>query len=197
MFLAVHLYVNLLMLKGNDGVAYANAVNFMTTNVIIKIFEYVLFISFGIHILIGILLKLSNWNLRPVRYKVKQKSETSFFSRYMIWTGLVILTFLIIHFSHFFFIRLGIVEKPVFASDKHDFYAMAVVLFAQPVYSWFYIVCIAVLGFHLYHAFQSFFQTLGLSNIKYFGLIKTAGALYSVIISAGFIVIPVYFLYFY
>ncbi len=195
-FLVVHLGINLLMLKGDSGAAFSKAVHFMSSSLFIKLFEYVLFAAFIIHMLIGVILQLRNWRVRPVRYKVAPKSDSSFFSRYMIWTGLLILTFLIIHFMHFYFVKLGIVAKPEIAADTHDFYPMAVALFSTPLYSWLYIVLFVVLGFHLYHAFQSFFQTLGFQHSKYFGWIKGIGAIYSIGISIGFIIIPVCFMFF-
>jgi succinate dehydrogenase / fumarate reductase, cytochrome b subunit len=196
-FLLVHLGINLLMLKCDNGLAFSEAVKFMSSSLFIKVFEYVLFAAFIIHIAIGIALKIQNWRVRPIQYKVAPKSDSSFFSKYMIWTGLAILTFLIIHFMHFYFVKLGIVAKPEVASNTHDFYPMAIALFSTPLYSWIYIALITSLGFHLYHAFQSFFQTIGFQHSKYFGIIKCIGAVYAIIISAGFNVIPVYFMFFY
>jgi succinate dehydrogenase / fumarate reductase, cytochrome b subunit len=195
-FLVVHLGINLLMLKGDNGFLFSKAVNFMTESVFIRLFEFVLFAAFIIHILIGAALKLYNWRARPVRYKVSPRSDSSFFSRYMIWTGLVIFTFLIIHFMNFYFVKLGFVDKPDVARHTHDFYRMAVALFQTPLYFWIYVVLIAFLGLHLYHAFQSFFQTLGFQHGKYFGWIKGIGAAYAIVISTGFIIIPVYFMFF-
>jgi len=196
-FLAVHLYINLLLIKGDGGVAFGEVVKFMSGNIFISIFEYVLFGALIIHFLIGIILKLQNWKARPVGYKVCQKSETSFFSKYQIYTGLIVVIFLVIHFLHFFFVKLGLVSLPEVAASRHDFYPMAIKLFTTPLYSWTYIILIAILGFHLYHAFQSFFQTIGFQHSKYFTAIKVIGALYSIVICAGFIVIPVYFMYFF
>ncbi len=196
-FLIIHLSINLLMIKGDNGFMFFKAARFMSENVFIKIFEYVLFAAIIIHILIGVALKINNWRVRPVRYKVATKSESSFFSRYMIWTGLAIFTFLIIHFMNFYFVKLGLVAKPEVARNTHDFYPMAVALFTTPLYSWIYIVLISIMGFHLYHAFQSFFQTLGFQHSKYFGAIKVIGAVYTICISLGFIIIPVYFIFFY
>jgi succinate dehydrogenase / fumarate reductase, cytochrome b subunit len=195
-FLVVHLGINLLMLKCDQGLAFSKAVHFMSSSLFIKVFEYVLFAAFIIHILIGVALKINNWRVRPVAYKVAPKSDSSFFSKYMIWTGLAIFTFLIIHFMNFYFVKLGLVAKPDVASDVHDFYSMAIALFSNPLYSSIYIILIATLGFHLYRAFQSFFQTIGFQHNKYFGLIKVIGAIYAIGISVGFIIIPVYFLFF-
>ena len=45
-----------------------------------------------------------------------------------------------------------------------------------------------VLGFHLWHAFQSAFQTLGLGSDK----IKSLGLLLCLILACGFGFLPVY-----
>jgi len=113
----------------------------------------------------------------------------------MIWTGLIIFTFLAIHFMNFYFVKLGLVPVPEGAADKHDFYNMVINLFASPVYSIIYIVLMLLLGFHLYHAFQSAFQTLGLNHNKYNCAIKVIAVIYALIISIGFSIIPVYFLF--
>ncbi len=194
-FLLLHLSINLTLLRGDNGGWYNDASNFMATNYIIKIFEIVLFGGFIIHIFYGIILTLKNWASRPVGYYKSNKSKTSFFSKYMIWTGLIIFTFLAIHFMNFYFVKLGIVPVPEGASDRHDFYHMVINLFASPVYSIIYIILMLLLGFHLYHAFQSAFQTLGLNHNKYNCTIKTISLIYALIISIGFSIIPVYFLF--
>ena len=63
-----------------------------------------------IHIIWGIYLQIQNWLARPVGYVSGNKSETSFFSRFMIWTGALFFTFLILHFFNFYFIKLGLVK---------------------------------------------------------------------------------------
>jgi succinate dehydrogenase / fumarate reductase cytochrome b subunit len=49
-----------------------------------------------------------------------------------------------------------------------------------------------VIAFHLWHGFESAFQTLGLNHRKYTPLIKTVGRMYSVVVPLGFAVIPVF-----
>jgi succinate dehydrogenase / fumarate reductase, cytochrome b subunit len=74
---------------------------------------------------------------------------------------------------------------------------MVVETFKNPFYSAIYIVSILFLGFHLKHAFQATFQSFGLNHDKYTPAIKVIGTLYAIVISAGFIIIPVYFLFLY
>ena len=59
------------------------------------------------------------------------KSETSFFSKFMIWTGAIILTFFILHLFNFYFIKLGIVK-----GNPEDFYSIAHNLFKIPAYDY-------------------------------------------------------------
>ena len=196
-FLIVHLSINLLLLLNDGGKAYGNTVHFMTTNFTIKIIEIFLFIGFILHILYGITLQIQNWIARPVGYKKCNHSQTSFFSKYMIYTGSIIFTFLILHFMNFFFVRLGFVNIPEGAKDSHDFYNMVITLFKNHFYSWIYIACMIFLGFHLYHALQSSFQTLGWHHPKYAPLTKAISLVYSIAISIGFAIIPIHFLYFF
>ncbi len=196
-FLLVHLGINLLLLRSDGGEWFSAAASFMSNNYIVKVFEIVLFGGFILHILYGIIITLQNWAARPVSYYKSNKSDTAFFSKYMIWTGLIVLIFLAIHFMNFYFVKLGLVPVPQGADDKHDFYHMAINLFQVPMYSYIYIVLMAVLGFHLNHAFQSAFQTFGLNHNKYNCAIKICAISYSIIVSVGFAIIPIYFLFFY
>jgi succinate dehydrogenase / fumarate reductase cytochrome b subunit len=196
LFLCVHLVINLLMLAGDEGAMFTTAAHFMGTNIFIKIFEVVLFGGFFLHMIVGVIVTLKNWKSRPVRYYKSNRSETSFFSKYMFHTGVIIGIFLLLHFLNFFFIKLGWVQPPA-GIEKEDFFPMAVLLFQNVWYSLIYIVFFIFLGFHLNHSIQSAFQTLGMNHNKYNYTIKVISAAYSIIIAAGFTVIPVYFMFFY
>jgi succinate dehydrogenase / fumarate reductase, cytochrome b subunit len=55
----------------------------------------------------------------------------------------------------------------------------------------FYVLSMVVLGFHLWHGFQSAFQSLGVNN-KFTPAIKLFGKIFSVIVPVLFAIIPVY-----
>jgi len=114
-----------------------------------------------------------------------QKSNTSFFSKFMIWTGGTIFIFLIIHFTNFYFIKLGFIE-----GDPENFHAVAYQLFSIPGYNIFYWICFTVLGFHLFHAFSSAFQTLGLNHRIWTPVVNSLALVYAILIPAGFASIP-------
>jgi succinate dehydrogenase / fumarate reductase, cytochrome b subunit len=194
-FLVVHLGINLCLLRDDGGAWFTAAAHFMGTNYIVKVFEIVLFAGFILHILLGIILQVQNWMARPVRYMVSNKTYTPFMSKYMIYTGGIVLIFLIIHFMNFYFIKLGWIANPNLTPEgEPDFYIIAQQLFAMPLYSILYIVLFIVLGFHLNQAFQAAWQTLGLNHPQYNICIQRFGTVYSIVVPLGFIIIPVYFL---
>ena len=195
-FLLVHLSINLFLLRQDDGEWFNAAAHFMGTNYVVKVFEVVLFAGFIFHILLGIILQVKNWMSRPVRYKISNRSTTPFLSKYMIYTGGIVLIFLILHFMNFYFIKLGWVGEnaPRLKNGEPDFYTIANQLFDLPGYSIIYIILFVVLGIHLNHAFQAAFQSLGLNIKKYTPVIEKAGLIYSILVPAGCIIIPLYFL---
>ncbi|HNT92536.1 MAG: succinate dehydrogenase cytochrome b subunit [Bacteroidales bacterium] len=184
LFLPVHLGINLMLLR-SDPEPFNNAAHFMATFPLVKVVEILLLLVIVIHIAYGIFLQIQNWLSRPVSYAVRNKSETSAFSKFMIWTGGSVLIFLVIHFFNFYFIKLGLVE-----GDPENFYAVAYSLFAVPGYVILYWVCFLLLGLHLYHALQSAFQTLGWSNEFWKPVIRVISLIYAIAVPAGFAIIP-------
>jgi succinate dehydrogenase / fumarate reductase cytochrome b subunit len=184
-FLPVHLIINLMLLK-SDPAPFTNAAHFMATFPLVKIMEVVLIGAILIHISWGVFLQIQNWLARPVGYVAGNKSETSFFSRFMIWTGASVFTFLVLHFINFYFIKLGLVK-----GDPEDFYSLAHNLFKIPAYNYIYLTCFTLLGFHLYHAFSSAFQTLGLNHRIWTPVVKVVALIYAIILPAGFAFISI------
>jgi len=184
LFLPVHLGINLMLLKDVPE-PFNKAAHFMATFPLIKVIELFLLLVIIVHITYGVLLQIQNWLSRPVRYTVRNKSKTSALSRFVFWTGGAVLIFLVIHFFNFYFIRLGLVE-----GDPENFYSVAYQLFSIPGYVILYWVCFILLGFHLYHALQSAFQTLGLANEFWTPVIKAISLIYAIVLPLGFAVIP-------
>ena len=185
-FLPVHLIINLLLLN-DDPAQFNNAAHFMATFPPVKVVEILLFLTIVVHISYGIIIQIQNWLTRPVRYAGRNRSETTAFSRFMIWTGGSVLVFMVIHFFNFYFMKLGWVE-----GNPEDFYSVAHNLFAIPGYVVFYWVCFIILGLHLYHALQSAFQTLGLKNDFWTPVIRVLALIYSIVLPLGFASIPLF-----
>jgi len=199
-FLVVHLGINLCLLRSDGGEWFKAAAHFMGTNYIVKVMEVGLMAGILIHIFWAIALAYQNLMARGKnRYAKTNHSQTSFFSKYMVHSGLIIFAFLALHFVNFYFKKLGLIEVDVpMGPDGHpDFYMESIVLFQQPIYSWIYVAFFVFLAFHLHHAFQSAFQTLGINHKTYSPIIKSLGVAYSIIVPLGFAIIPLYFLYVY
>jgi len=183
LFLPVHLAINFLLLKSDPG-PFNKAAHFMATFPVVRIVEIVLISALLIHIIWGIYIQIRNWLARPVGYAGGNKSETSFFSKFMIWTGASVLTFLVLHFINFYFIRLGFVN-----GNPEDFYSVAHQLFSITAYSIIYLACFVLLGLHLFHALTSAFQTIGLNHRIWTPVVKVFAWIYSIAIPLGFAII--------
>ena len=192
-FLLVHLVVNLLVIIYKDPMVYNKAAHFMSSNILIKIFEIILFGGFLLHIIYALILQVQNWIARPKRYLKANYSNTSFFSKFMIHTAVITLVFLVIHFMDFYIkAKFGhAAEIMVDGVAFHDFAAEIEDKFKILPFVIFYIAAFIFLGFHLIHGFQSAFKTLGLDNKKYTPVIQVLAILYSTVVVAGFSVIPV------
>jgi succinate dehydrogenase / fumarate reductase cytochrome b subunit len=195
LFLLVHLGINLLLLADDGGKSFTVAASFMATNYVIRIFEVALFSGFLLHILFGVGVSIRNRRSRPIRYQHKSLSETSPLSRYMVHTGIVVAIFLVLHFIDYYFVKIGLVAPPS-GIDRHDFYRRTLLLFSDRGYAAVYLICFLVLGFHLNHAVQAAFQTIGMTHSKYTAGIKVAGTLYAIVVAGGFMVIPLWFMFF-
>ena len=193
-FLLVHMGVNLLVVIFDDPMVYNKVAHIMSTNILIKIFEIILFGGFLLHIIYALILQIQNWVARPKRYNKANYSNTSFFSKFMIHTALITLTFLVIHFMDFYIkAKFGhAAEVIVDGVTYHDFASEILDKFKMLPFVIFYIAAFVFLGFHLVHGFQSAFKTLGMDHKKYTPVVQFLAIIYSTIIVAGYSFIPIY-----
>lgn len=203
-FLIEHLIGNLLMLGGPTP--FNEYAEFMGHTWYIRIAEVVLFAGFIIHIYDGLSLAMQNNKARPVKYAVKGKGKTSTWaSRNMKWTGVILLVFLILHLLSFFMdarfgVDIGIgVDTASFPyqsatiGEEASLWHKAAAQFAVEWYSAIYVIAMIIVGIHLVHGFQSAFQTLGIKYPKYAGIIEKTGLAFAILVPAGLAAIPVYF----
>jgi succinate dehydrogenase / fumarate reductase cytochrome b subunit len=193
LFLLVHLGINLLIFKESPE-AFNKAAQFMATNIIIKIMEIVLFGGFLLHMIYGTIVSLQNWLARPVGYKKIHNSQTSYFSRYMLHTAVVLTIFLVLHMFDFYVKSRfqGDIQEVIY--DGKPYHNLAIMVIERFKMGWVvvvYLVALLGLGFHLHHGFQSAFQTLGINHPVYTPIIKTTGLIYTIFVTVGFMSIPV------
>ena len=180
LFLLFHASANLCILR-NDGGAWYNAFcDFMGTNYVVKVFEIVLFGALLLHIVLTIWLAITNKIARPKGYHKPQQSKTHTGSKLQVWTGILIIACLLLHFLDFFFVKLGWIEGNL------NFYQQARVKFQIPYIAIAYLIFFVIVWFHLRHGFAAIFQTLGLYNYKYGKAIEVIGNLYATVICLMF-----------
>lgn len=194
-FLLVHLGINLLLLADDGGRAFSAAAAFMGANPVIRLFEAVLFGGFLLHMAFGAVLSIRNRFSRPVRYQHRSLTETAPLSKYMFHSGIIVFIFLVLHFLDYYFVKIGLVAPPA-GVDRHDFYHRTIVLFSDKGYAGLYLIGFLFLGFHLNHALQAAFQTIGMNHSKYIETIRVASTLYAIVVAGGFMAIPVWFMFF-
>lgn len=193
-FILIHLLVNSFSLGwGWDGRELFNAgSHFMATNPLIQVMQYVLALGFLIHIIMGIKLTLQNNKARPIKYaKNNAAASSSMSARSMIYSGVLVLVFLILHIKDFF-VEIKFNELSNVAVANPTDYDLMEQVFSNPIYVLVYVLAFIALGIHLNHGFQSAFQSIGANHNKYTPAIKKVGAFFSIFIAVGFSAIAIY-----
>ena len=193
-FLVVHLSGNLLTLLPDDGLAFNSFTHFMEHNLIIKVMAYVLYAGFIIHILQSITITWKNNQARPQKYAVTAgNANSTWASRNMGLLGSLIFIFLVIHLRDFFWdLKFHDEELGIDANGNINLFSEVVKVFSLWYFVVFYVAAMVALGYHLWHGFPSAFRSLGIMHNKYTPAIITIGRIYTIIITCGFIIIPVY-----
>ena len=189
-FVVVHLIGNSTIFVGS-GWLNAYAEHLKDLGPFVWVFRAFMLFMVSVHILFGVILTLENWGANPGKYAVSKKLKVTFASRTMIWTGLLLLSFIVGHLLQF---TVRITPDIVLAADevgRFDVYTMVVSSFQVTFISALYIFAMAVLFLHTSHGIQSILQTLGLSNDELLPRYTLAGKLISTLFLVGFGAIPV------
>lgn len=197
LFLVVHLAGNLqlLNLSAEGRQAFNEYTVFMTTFPVVKIISYVLYLSILFHAVEGLWLTAQNRKARGSSYKHYRPGKTSIWaSRQMGLLGTVILVFLIVHMGQFWYTyKFG--EMPLDASGMKDMATVVVSTFSEGsmalLFVIIYVLGQAALGFHLWHGFESTFQSLGITA-KTHRTLSFVGRAFSLVVTLLFAIIPVY-----
>ena len=195
-FLIVHLAGNLQLLKNDGGEAFNVYAKFMTSNPLIKFVSYGLYAMILLHAFLGLALWSKNRKAKGIAPSVGYKSDKiSWASKNMALLGILVLAFLFIHMGDFWFkMKFGSVDMVTYGDmEVKDLYAKVKITFSSWIWVVSYLLGVIALGVHLWHGFESAFQTLGLNHSKYTPLIKSVGKGLSVILTIGYLVLPLYF----
>ena len=191
-FLAQHFVINFLSVISEDS--FNTASHFMGTNPVIQfLMQPVLIFGVVFHLSMGIYLEIQNNKARGVKYAMnKPSANATWMSRNMIYTGLVVLAFLGLHFYDFWIPEINHKYIAFLPEDPTRYIHELKVKFEDPVRVGLYCVSFVLLALHLLHGFQSAFQSVGFRNSKYTPTIKKLGNIYAILIPLGFIFIAVF-----
>lgn len=197
-FLLQHLTIN--MTSVFSAGVFNDLSHFMGTNFVVQyLLQPVLIFAVCFHFIMGFVLEIRNKKARDVRYvKYKGAASSTWMSRNMIWTGLVILAFLGLHFYDFWIPELQIkfidgdwTGAMTEGGEPIRYYHHLTHKFVDPVRVGLYCVSFVLLGLHLLHGFNSAFQSVGANN-KYTKGLKKFGVAFSILVPLGFIFIALF-----
>lgn len=181
-FVIVHAAGNMTLFAEPGGGALDRYAAVLEGNPLLPAAEVALAALFVAHIALGVIVTTQNWRAREGRYAVRAThGGRTWGSGTMIFTGLVILVFLVVHIIDF---RLQKGEGVSFA-------ALIGEELSRPFKAGFYALGMIALGLHLSHAFRSALQTLGANHPKYNKLITGLSIALGVVLGLAFLSFPV------
>jgi succinate dehydrogenase / fumarate reductase cytochrome b subunit len=157
----------------------------------------ILLVLVALHIWAAIKLTVENRAARPQPYAHYEVVAASYASRTMIWSGLIILVFIIYHLLHFTALVQAVnftgqnFEDLKAENGQHDIFAMMVLGFRNPIVAVFYIFAMFLLFLHLGHGVAAMFQSLGWKSPAYQGWIEKFAYGISWLLFLGYISIPI------
>lgn len=195
-FLVTHFAGNVLMLIGPEAYNhYAHTLH--SQEWLVKIAEFGLLVIFVLHLWLALAVTKQNRSARDVSYEVSRTKEGAEIAparadAWMMWSGVVVLIFLLWHLRDFTF-QLGPDDYYETADGTvMEPYDKALAILRHPSTLVVYVVGTVALCFHLMHGFSSAFRSLGISHPKYNGFIRKLGYVFAVIFGLGFATFPIW-----
>lgn len=190
LFVVTHLLGNSTIFAGPGGInAYAEKLH--SLGAFVWVFRAFMALMLCLHVIFAILLTLENRAANPGKYAVKKMLKATFASETMIWTGLLLLAFIVYHLLQFTLRVTPDIIPAAVAARPGDVFSMVVASFRVVPISIAYVVAMVVLFLHLSHGIQSIFQTFGLNNDKTMPQFGAFGKVLSALFLVGYSAIPV------
>lgn len=152
----------------------------------------------GLHIWSAVQLSVANRAARPVGYHHSEPYGSTWQSRYMLVSGLVIASFIVYHLAHFTALLPGIngvgdfskLKTLLHGDEVRDVYGILILGFQVWWVALFYIVAQALLFIHLSHGLAALFQSFGLRDHVWWPRIQVFAKAASIAIFIGYAAIP-------
>ena len=200
-FVITHLLGNLLLYK-QDGTAFNEyAFKLASFGALLYAAEIGLLAFFLFHAFTGIRLTFLARSAKPIRPAMSKSkgggSHWNLSSTNMAWSGTFLLLFLVLHILHFKF-GPGIAEGysvtlagAAGTPEARDLQRYVVEQFHNPVIAGAYVISMIILGLHLRHGAWSALQSLGLTREGNSAKIYVIGGMLALLLSVGFLFIPI------
>ncbi len=190
LFAVIHLIGNTTIFGWIPGGVNAYAHHLHAFPPMVYAFRAVIGVIAAVHIYYGIQLTIENRDCRQQAYAVKATKRTTFASENMIWTGALLLVFIIFHLLHF---TAKMVPGMELVMDPHgtvDVFLMIVAAFKNIAIALIYVAAMAVLFLHISHGIQSLFQTFGLNTDKTMPVLVKASTVVAIVLLLGYVSVP-------
>jgi succinate dehydrogenase / fumarate reductase cytochrome b subunit len=191
MFLSLHFFINMISVFSAD--TFNAMSHFMGYNPLIQfVMQPVLVAGVIFHFVMGFVLEFKNRSARPIAYaNYNGAANASWASRNMIISGLVVLAFLGLHMYDFWFHEIVYKYIDGNAIEETRYFGELVHKFESPVRTGLYCAAFVLLAIHLWHGFNSSFQSVGFDNKFAKGLHKL-GYSFAIVVPVGFIIIALF-----
>ena len=188
LFIIVHLLGNSSIFIPGGLNAYAEHLHALPP--LVWGFRLVILCVATIHIIFGIQLSLENRAANPDSYAVKNLKRATLSSTSMLYTGLLLLAFILYHLLQFTVRATPDIKVGVDALGRVDVFGMVTNSFSHGIIAFIYIAAMVVLFLHLSHGIQSFFQTMGWNNDRSLPVFSKIGKVAAVVFLLGYASIP-------
>ncbi len=192
-FVIVHMLGNLQIYLGQQPFnEYAELLH--NTPTLVWGARVTLLLAVTAHIISAVQLARLNMGARPRRYHQKKAVATTYAARTMVWSGPILLVYLVYHIAHLtlgYSTGLGYDHYALDPNGMRDAYGAVVTSFKVPWCAAIYVVAQIMLGMHLYHGAWSMFQSVGLNHRRYNETLRSAASAIALATVLGFIAVPV------
>lgn len=191
LFLAQHFFINSTSVFSPD--TFNSISHFMGNNPVVQfVIQPILIVGVIFHFIMGIVLDLQNKSARPIKYvKNNGAASSSWASRNMIISGAVVLAFMLLHFYDFWIPEMVYKYVEVQPLDETRYFGELQHKFVDPIRTAIYCVSFVLLSLHLWHGFNSSFQSVGFNN-KYSRALHKLGYAFAIVVPFGFIFIALF-----
>ena len=193
-FLLQHFLINITSVFSES--LFNSISHFMGTNALVQfLLQPILIGGVLFHFIMGFILEIENRKAVSIGYaKVDGGKNSTWMSRNMIWSGMAILAFLVLHFIDFWFPEITYKYIEFLPDDPNRYYAELIHKFENPYRVGAYCFAFILLALHLLHGFTSSLKSLG-TNKMYSQSVKVFAYIYSLGIPLGFCIIAIFHYY--